>query len=495
MRRKLAANTFLPLVLEAVTIISGFILPRYILKYYGSDVNGLVASITQFISIISFFEAGVGSVVRFNLYKPLAEKDNAQVSKIVISATKFFKTIGIVLLIYTVFLMLFYPLFAGQQFGHMYTALLIAAMVISSFAQYFFGQANMHLVMADQRGYVQYSAQILTITLNTIACVVLMTNGFGIHAVKLATSFIYLLRPFILSLYVKKHYCIDYKIKYTEEPIKQKWNGLAQHISAVVLDGTDVIVLTVLSTLASVSIYSVYYMVVSGIKKLITNATGGIEALLGNVIAKDNHEELDNIFSKTEWSIHTIGTVIYGCAATLAVPFVHVYTRGITDADYNVPLFALLIVLAYYCHTLRLPYNLSILTAGHYKKTQKCYIIAAVMNIVVSVILVFKFGLIGVAIGTIVAMLYQTIWMAVYSYNNIIKRNIKKLIKQLIVDIISIAIMILTAKSIDNQCENYLQWFIMALKTASLCTVEAIIINICFYRHTISTLFKMKKNS
>ena len=80
----------------------------------------------------------------------------------------------------------------------------------------------------------------------------------------MTTSLIYLIRPIVLKVYVDKHYSINKKAVYTDEPIKQKWNGLAQHIASVVLDSTDTIVLTVFSTLANVSIYSVYYLVISG---------------------------------------------------------------------------------------------------------------------------------------------------------------------------------------------------------------------------------------
>lgn len=89
--RKLAKNTISSLIFQVITIVSGFILPRLILKQYGSSVNGLVNSIAQFLSIISFLELGVGAVVQSTLYKPLAENDNVQVSKILASAEKFLK--------------------------------------------------------------------------------------------------------------------------------------------------------------------------------------------------------------------------------------------------------------------------------------------------------------------------------------------------------------------------------------------------------------------
>lgn len=213
--KKLALNTITSLILQLVTVVCGFILPRLILESFGSDVNGLVNSITQFLGVITLLDLGVGAVVQSALYKPLTEKDTDMISKIYVSANKFFRRLAEILLVYVVLLMIFYPLIVNKSFGHMYTALLIAAICISSFAQYYFGIVNSLLLNADQRGYIQYTAQIITLILNTIACYIVIKLGASIQIVKLTTSLIFLIRPFFLVLYVKKHYSINRKITYT----------------------------------------------------------------------------------------------------------------------------------------------------------------------------------------------------------------------------------------------------------------------------------------
>lgn len=70
-KKKLIYNTVSSLIYQIVTIVCGFILPRVILNYYGSEVNGLVNSITQFLQIIAFLDLGIGAVVKTSLYKPL----------------------------------------------------------------------------------------------------------------------------------------------------------------------------------------------------------------------------------------------------------------------------------------------------------------------------------------------------------------------------------------------------------------------------------------
>lgn len=487
---KLAKNTIASLIFQITTIVCGFILPRLILGQYGSEINGLVNSITQFLHIIAFLELGVGAVVQSSLYKPLADKDNTQISKIVVSAGKFFRRLAQILLAYVVILMLIYPIIAQQNFGHLYTATLILAMSISSFAQYYFGIVNSLLLTADQRGYIQYNAQTITLILNTAVCAVLINAGASIHVVKLMTSLIYLARPVVLYWYVKHNYSIDRKIKYVGEPIKQKWNGVAQHIAAVILDSTATVVLTTFATLEEVSVYSVYHLVVAGVKQLFLSLTNGIQALIGELWAKKEIDELKSFFGWVEWVIHTGTVFIFGCAGTLILPFVQVYTSGIDDVNYLQPAFGTLIVLAHSMHCLRLPYNIMILAGGHYKQTQSNYIIAAILNISISTVGVKLWGLIGVALGTLVALSYQTIWMAVYNSRNLIKWSFKTFVKQMCVNLITVVLASGISSIIEMKNVTYLSWIVMAVQVAVMWAVTIIAVNMLFNRDRMMQLFR-----
>lgn len=490
MRKKLLYyNTVSSLVFQLTTIICGFILPRLILGAFGSDVNGLVSSITQFLGIISFLELGVGAVVQSALYKPLAEKRDDDVSEIIASANRFFTRLGQILAIYVAVLVFVYPRLAGKYFGFAYTATLIVAMSISSFAQYFFGIVNRLLLTADQRGYIQYNTQTIAVICNTLTCFLLIEFGCSIQVVKLITSLIFLMQPFVIYLYVRRHYHINGHIKYSKEPIPQKWNGIAQHIAAVILDGTDTIILTFFATLADVSIYSVYFLVVKGVKQLFMSMTNGITSLIGELWAKQEITELNITFSWTEWVIHTGTTFVFGLTAILIVPFVKVYTLGIHDANYIQPLFAVLLVAANAGHCLRLPYNILILAAGHYKQTQSNYIFAALLNIIVSVVMVKMWGLVGVAIGTLVAMGYQTIWMAVYDSKHLLKWPLIFFVKQLCVDMVTVLIGFFATNKITMMEITYNSWVLMAIKTTAIWIFIVIAINSLFYCNKMKSVF------
>lgn len=485
-KKKLIFNTISVLINQITSVVCAFILPRLILKSYGSEVNGLVSSITQFLGIITFLDLGVGAVVQSSLYKPLADKDNDQVSRIISSADKFFKRLAFIILCYVVVLLFVYPLIVNQSFNVVYTDTLIAAMCISYFAQYFFGLKYQLLLIADQKGYVFYIINTLTIIANNIAGVLLIHYGYSIQFVKLATSLFLLVRPLILEVYVRKNYHIDRKIKYNSEPIKQKWNGVAQHIATVVLNSTDTIVLTLFSTLANVSIYNVYYLVINGFNNLIISLTSGFLSLIGNMISRNEKKLLDDFFDAFETLFHFGVTFAFGCIMVLIVPFVQVYTKEIVDINYNVPMFALLITLANMVYCYRLPYNTMIKAAGHYKETQSSAIIEMLINIIVSVFFVSKYGLIGVSVGTLSAMSYKMIYLVWYLKKNILNREVIHFIKHMIVNTVCILLMYCGSKLCTITEYNFWSWILLAIKLGIINFIICLSCNLIFFKNKIS---------
>ncbi len=490
MKRKMLLNTASSLMSQLVSVICGFIVPRLILEQFGSEVNGLTQSIKQFLTIISFLDLGVGQVIRSSLYRPLAKKDRTQISAVMASGRKFYGTLIKGMVIYVIALTVAYPLLAKQNYSWPYTASLIVAMSISSFAQFYFGILNDQLLQADQRGYILYLCQIGSNIANAILCVILMRLGGSIQGVKLVTSTVFLLKALFLEIYVRRHYQIDRKIRYDGEPIKQKWNGVAQHISAVVLDGTDMIVLTLFSTLSNVSVYSVYYMVISSIQQLYQSAAAGVQAAAGNLWAKKDKEAQERLFDNAQMCLHYATVFLFSCIGLLIVPFIRVYTNGFVDADYIQPVFATVLTVAYGIRCLRTPYNIWILAAGDYKKTQRCHITAAAINLILSVAAVWLSGLLGIAIGTLVAMVYQTLWMAIYNIKNLLKRSWWNVFKQFCVDILTAAAICLAASFISLKDVSYWGWFVMAVQVGLIAAFVSAVSAVVFYRKQAVQLLK-----
>lgn len=494
--KRLKYNTISSIIFQITTLVCGFILPKLILSHFGSETNGLVNSIAQFLQMIAFLELGVGAVVSSSLYKPLSNKDEDRISEIYVSATNFFRKLAIILLIYVIVLVFIYPIFIKNDTGWLSTATLIIAMSISNFAQYYFGVVDRLLVTSDQKGYINYNVQTITLIINNIACFILIQLNCSIQMVKLTTSIIYLLRPIIIRRYVNKHYDINRRIVFDGEPIQQKWNGVAQHIAAIVLDSTDNIVLTIFSTLQNVSIYSVYYLVVNGIRNLFSAFTFGIQSFMGNLWACNEYEKLKEFITWYEWFVHYIVLILFTCTGLLIVPFISIYTKGVTDANYIQPLFGVLISLANASYCLRSPYITMVLAAGKYKETQNSYIIATATNIISSILLVKKFGLIGVALGTFISTIYQTLWLAHYCNSRLINFGIKKMYKNYFIDLVTVMIVVFILKMFNlliMQCCSYKLWLQYAIVYFVFISVIATIIQIIFNKTKFDELFKKFK--
>lgn len=464
MKGHLGKNTIAGLLGQIITIICGFVLPRCMLNAYGSTVNGVVSSVSQFLGVISFMQLGVGAVVQSAFYNPLAKKDIVKINEIYNSSSKFFRTIAMIFLAYVIVLFGIYPTIVNSQFDFWFSGSLIIIMAISLFSQYYFGLTNQLLLMADQKAYIPLTIDAATVILNTIVSVWFIRLGAGIQIVRLLSTSIFVLRPIILSIYVKKYYSIDKNVKYVEEPIKQKWNGFAQHLAAAVMDNTDVIILTLCSTLENVSIYYVYNMIVFGVRQLIVSTAVGVQSFFGRVLIDFSIDEIRRVFEKTETIFHFCITVFFSCVTILIVPFVKVYTKGIDDVNYIVPLFAIILTLSQAVYCYRVIYYIIIKAAGHYKETQYSAIIEMILNLSISIVCVVKFGLVGVAVGTFVATSYRLLYFINYLTHCILNLRYKRTVSLFIMDIVSLLLSYLLTKSFNMSSSTYYSWFVKALK-------------------------------
>lgn len=493
-KRRLIYNTASSIVNQFITIISGFILPKLILTYYGSDVNGLVSSITQFLGFIALLDLGVGAVVQSAYYKPLADNDIRRTSLLFLNSRRFFRKIGLSLLAYVLLLCIFYPRFVITPFSDLYTVTLILAIAVSLFFQYFFAIPNQLILNADQRFYIQSNAQIVCIILNVIISTILILCGFSIQVVKLAASLIFVLRPIYLLFYVKKHYTIDYEVKDPLFKIEQKWNGLAQHFATVIMNSSGAVIISIFLTISDVSIYSIYLLVVNGLKQFVNSLADGFSSLLGNIIASGDREELKRTFSLFEWIVHNIVVWVYSVTGVLLVSFVMWYTSGIYDADYKQPSFSALLCLSYGIFCLRLPYNTIICSSGHFRQTQTSAIIEVLICIIASCLSVVRFGLVGISLGMLLAVVYRIIYFIKYIHGNILKYDYQRTIKLFINDLGIILLVIAVHTVLDNYIpisEVLLNLILHAFVLSIVSLIILFVLNYFFFNIEVRLVYKM----
>lgn len=467
---------------QIVNLLCGFILPRLILSAYGTEINGLVSSINQFLTIVSLTEFGMTAVVQSSLYGALAEKNMDRISEVMTSSSRFFTRIGQMLIVYVILLGSLYPVLVKTNFDYFYVFSLVLILSVNSIAQYLLGITNDQLVSADQHAYIASLTALLTTVLNTVVCYFVIKMGAGIHIVKATTALIFLIRPVVSSVYVRTHYHINRHAKYSVEPIKQKWNGVAQHIAYYVFSSTDVIVLTLFSTLKNVSIYSVYALILNGLKQLCSLFENGIKPLLGEAWAQKDEQRVKKYFSLYEVLMHLESVAVFGIASALIIPFVSIYTREVTDGNYIVPAFSFWITMAYMALNIRNPYNAMIQAIGCYRQTQFSYIVTATINIVLSVAMVYKFGLIGVAIGTLGAALYQDCWQANYIYKTFLHYPVQRLFKLFLCDATCYIVGRLLSSLIHINVSTYFGWVMIAIPVAFMWLTVIVVGGSIFFR-------------
>jgi len=467
------------LILQFLTAISGLVVSRLILQTFGSSVNGLVTSITQFLSYVSLLEAGVGGVIRAALFKPLAEQDTEKISEIVKATKNFFQKIAYIFSAYVIILAIAYPFVVKGSFTWGYVFSLVIIISISTLFEYFFCLPYINLLSADQKVWVISLLNSALVVINIVVIYLAITAGLGIHGVKICGILVYTIKPIFYSLYVRKHYKL-YKTN-KEYPIEQKWNGLVHNLAQFIHNNTDVALITLFINVSEVSVYAVYYAVASGIERIITSISVGCAAGIGDVIARREKNRLDEITNTFEFVQSSVATVLFTVTGVMIVPFVKLYSHGVTDTNYVRPVFAYVLVLAELFYCIRSIYSTIILNAGHYKQTQLNAVMEAVTNILVSLLFLNKMGIIGVAVGTLSGMIVRTIMDVHYLSNNIVYRSPMLFIKSLITNAVIFVMCSFIGNLIPIAVTGWGSWILLASIVFNITILIAVLVYSIIY--------------
>lgn len=415
-------NVIINITLQMVTIISGFIIPKLILNTFGSEVNGLVSSLTQFLNYITLFEGGLSAVVTASLYKPLFDHDEEKISAVMVASIRFYRKLSMIFIGYTVILAIVYPFVVSSPFSFFYIFVLTLILSINMFVQYCFSISYRMLLKADHKLYIASTTQIIVIILNTLLTVVMIKLFPSIHIVKFVSALVYLLQPISFIHFTNKYFKLDLTAEADKDAMKQRWNGFGINLAAFIHNNTDIVVLTLFTTLKTVSVYAVYALVTQGLKNLITALSAAIVPSLGRAYASGDPKQTLKVYKRYELIINFFTFLMFTVGGIMITPFVLLYTTGITDTNYNQPLFGILIIMAELVFCLREPSVNMAYSAGKFKEVTGYAVIEAAANIIISVILVNKFGLIGVSIGTLTSMSFRTLCHIYYLKKDILHR-------------------------------------------------------------------------
>lgn len=482
--KKAIKNALFTIIYQLVAVVCGLITPRLILSRFGSSYNGVISSATQFLEMISVLTLGIAGATRVALYKPIADGDVLTISKIFKANKQYMHKVGLALIIYASVLCIIYPFISHNDLSHAECAALIAIVSVGTFAQYFFGVSNQTLLSADQSSYLYYIVQTISTILNTLVAVVLIHMGASIFMVKAGSAIVFLASPFVLNLLVKKKYKLIENCEPDISAIKNRGAVAFHSIANIIHDHTDLVILTLFTDAKVISVYTVYQLIVAKIRRILLMLTNGLEGAFGNMWARNEIKKFEENFRFFEFLIYSGTSVIFSSVGILLIPFVKLYTKGVTDVNYILWDFAILVTITETIHCIRHPYLIVVQATGNYEATKKGAMAEAVINIVTSLILVNIIGLNGVIIGTLIANTFRTTQYALFISKNIIPGSIVGTLKRFVWFIINSAIIVF-ADSLMLSClqiDGWNGWIIKAIASVLCATAVTIIMAIIFYR-------------
>lgn len=481
-QKKANVNAISTLANQLIATLCGIIIPWVMIDRFGSEAYGATTSIAQFLSYISLLEGGIGRAARGELYGPLAEGNAEHVSRVFLAVKRFFRMIGLAFLGYALILAFcYYDIADVSTFTRDYIFWMVIVIGIGKFAEFMGGYSNITLFNADQRQYVSNIVVIGTSILNVTLVVVLTKFGWDLLWVKLASSLVFVLKPVVYTLYRKRNYQI---IKTKERArLQNQWTAIGQHCAYFVQMNIDVFILTIFANLKYVAVYAVYHLISYSLRNIVTSLGGGMEAMFGNMIAKGESEALRNAYKRYKFLLTVLTITLFGAAMVLILPFVRLYTYGTTDVEYIHPLFAVIMLLgdAIYCLTLPC-YNLPI-AANKLKESRAGAYGEAIINVVVSLVLVFWNPLVGIAIGTLASMLFKSFYLMWFSAKNILHTKRSKMIIEFLCAVTVLACVAVLGVWLMEYVPiyNYLTWILCGFATVLVTGIVALLLTSGLY--------------
>ena len=443
-------NSFFAAALQVVNIIAGLVIPRFMLRYYGSEINGLVSSLTQFISYFNLIEAGIAGSVVYYLYKPLHDNDEKKISSIVVTAKKYYTKCGFVFSALILLLAYIYPQFvkthvlSGVEI--FFLTLLIGTKGVCDF---FIMSKYRVLLTADQKVYVLSLASIVSTLLNTICIAFFSYLGFSVVIVRLIALISVFSTTIVLFIYTRQHYSfLNFKTEQDKTCLEKRGDALFLQLLGAVQNGAPVIILTVFASLTDVSVYSVYIMILGGLRAFLSIFESGLSASFGDVIAEQNIKTLQNTTEIFQTAYYILITAVYSTATMMIQPFIKLYTSGVTDANYSNFLLGILFVIDGFFYNLKTPQGMLIISAGMYKETRWRSFTQSLIIILGGIILTPFLGIKGVVVASIIANIYRTIDLLFFVPKNITYLPVIKTLKRQLICLCVLSIIIIISVKI-----------------------------------------------
>ncbi|NSB16554.1 lipopolysaccharide biosynthesis protein [Clostridium beijerinckii] len=463
-------NSLIGILGQLFNIGINFISRTLFIQILGANYLGINGLFTNVLSMLSLAELGIGSAITYHMYKPLANDDREKIKSLMYLYAKSYKIIGLIVGIIGISILPFLDLIINDAPNVDNLSIIYVLFLLNSVISYFFAYKT-SITIADQKNYIVTIKQQKYLFFQTIVQI-----GF----LALAKNYIFYLIiqitfTFLLNLSISKRADVLYpflKEKNIEHLTNDEKGMLFKHVAAmmshrvggVVVSGTDNILISSFVGVYWVGIYSNYTMIIGMLNKFIEQIFTAITASVGNLNVKESSEKSYDIYKK----IFFINFWIYGfcsiCLFILINPFIKLWI----GSEYMMSIKIIVIILLnFYITGMRkttITYNT---TLGLFWNDRYKPWIEAIINLVASITLISKLGIVGVFLGTFTSTVTTSLWVEPYilfkhGFNKKLRNYFSKYILYAFVTIIA-AFITNEATSLCRYSNIYLDFVIKLL--------------------------------
>ena len=468
-KRKAARIFGFGVISQTVTLILGIVIPKLLIVNYGSEINGLLSSVRQIFVYVALLEAGIGTASLQALYAPIAADDKDKTSAIMAATDHYYRRTGILYGVAVVLLAICYPIIVRSEIEAPIVIAVIFFQGASGVINYFFQGKFAILLRVDGKSYITTNAATIVSVVTKFVQIGLMLAGCNVIAVQFAHFAINFLQMVFISYYVRKHYpWLDLKVTPDYAALKQSKNVIIHQISGLIFNNTDVLVLTFYCGLTTVSIYSLYSLIITCVSNIIDTICSSVEFALGQAFNSDRkyflklQEVYETYYLAVSFALFTVTLIMFPS-------FIRIYSKGITDANYADPYLPGLVVALNILMYSRRTSSQIINFAGHFQQTQWRSVLESAINLGISLLLVSRIGIYGVLIGTIAALLYRTNDIIIYANKTILGRSPLKTYRRWGTNILIAVICCMGWNYLLPNIDSYFHWFGIAIAVSITC--------------------------
>lgn len=485
---KVTKNMTFHLLYEAIIVVLGFLVPRFIIQYYGSEVNGLSSTISQTVKLVTLLQAGIATAATYSLYKPVNNHDNQEISMILASTKKTFRKIGIAVLCLGFFVSLALAFFINGELGPLSIYIACFLFFIKTSLDLYVTQSYRVFLTACQNNYllsISYTIEHVIYYGLTLAVIFLRMDFIFMYVVLL---FGCILKVVYLTLVFRRQY-EPYRVEIPKGTELPKIDGMQyatyNEISHSVVVASIPVIISLSCGLTEASIYSVYMMIFNLLVILSKSVYSSFASSYGSVTATGDKEHINNVFEIFQYCFFALTAWMFMCASVLMLSFVGLYTQDIADSNYiNSELMVLTTI--YGCfYSFRIPYNLTVSANGVFKETFKQPVISAIIAIVLS-IAITRFNFVYALWGPILFYITNTFYQH-FKLQRCVKGFIcRHFYRHFAVAVIGVGAAIAFAICVGIKANGYISWALSVLLVAVASAVILLALSFLLDRKSIT---------